>query len=124
MGRVGAQDEGGLEENLVHLAGARLVVRESVPLVALGVLVAETEAEELRGHEGQVRAGGPFVAPLDRELGPVVTEAGGPAAPGSGANGLDLAAQVPAPAVAGPALVRGVLHAVAVGILAEHVDPA
>ena len=59
MRRVGAQDERGLEQDLVHLAGARLVVRDPIPLIPLGVLVAEPEAEELRGHEGHVRTGRP-----------------------------------------------------------------
>src|SRR5689334_663260 len=122
MRRVGAQDEGGLEEDLVDLPGARLVVGEAVAVGSLGVLVAEPEAEELRGHEREVGPDGPLPPAHDRVLGPVVAEAGGPAGELPGAEGLHLAARVPAPAIASPGLVRRVLDAVAVGVLAEHVD--
>ena len=42
------EDEGGLEEQLVHDPGARAVVAEADAVRALGVLVGEAEAQELR----------------------------------------------------------------------------
>src|ERR1044071_1531418 len=77
--RMGAQDERGLEEDLVDLAGARVVVGEAVAVRPLGVLVAEAEAEELGGHEREVGTDRPLPPAHDRVLGPVVAEAGGPA---------------------------------------------
>src|SRR5882724_5639623 len=49
MRRVGAENEGGLEENLVHLPGARVVQVEGVASLrtAVGVLVGQAESEEL-----------------------------------------------------------------------------
>src|SRR5499425_2883044 len=115
--RMGAQDERGLEEDLVDLAGGRVVVAEAVPLVSLRVLVAQAEAEELGGHEGQVRAHRPLVAAQDRELGPVVAEPGRPAGELADPERLDLATRVPAPTVAEAGLVGRVRDPVAVDVL-------
>src|SRR5690349_5791770 len=120
--RMGAQDERGLEEDLVDLPGAPAVVGEAGTVGALGVLVAQAEAEELRRHEREVGADRPLAPAHQRILGPVVAQPGGPAGELPGAERLDLAAHVPAPAVAGAGLVGRVLDAVAVGVLAQDVD--
>src|SRR6185503_3962018 len=110
MRRMGAQDEGGLEEDLVHLPGARLVVAEAVAGGALGVLVAQAEAQELGRAERDERPHRPLAPAHDRVLGPVVAEAGAEAAQPAGLERLHLAARVPAPAVADASLVRRVRH--------------
>src|SRR5688572_13510396 len=77
--RVGAEDECGLEEQLVENAAAAGLRAHTVR--ALGVLVAEPEAQELRRHEGHVRLHGPLPARLHGILRRVVARAEGPAAP-------------------------------------------
>src|SRR5260370_7308089 len=99
MRRVGAHDERGLEEDLIHLPGAPAVVGEAVPVGPLGVLVAEAEAEELRRHEREVRSDRPLTPAHDRVLGPVIAEARGPAGELTGAHRLHPPAHLPAPPV-------------------------
>src|SRR5882672_2388147 len=92
-----AQDERRLEEDFVRRLGRRVVQVERGDRGSgtLGVLVGETEAQELRGPEGDVRLDRPFEAGLVRELGGVVTRAERPPS-----EGLQLALQVPAEGVA------------------------
>src|SRR4029453_17539566 len=76
-----AENEGGLEQDLIDDAGAPAVVAEAVALVPLGMLVAQAEAEEFRGHEGDIGLHRPLPPALIRELGPVVAESEQPAPP-------------------------------------------
>src|ERR1051326_7207204 len=55
MRRMGAENERGLEEDLVDVPRGRLVVRESRVLASLRELVAQTESQELRRKEADVR---------------------------------------------------------------------
>src|SRR4029453_15591290 len=101
MGGVGAEDERGLEGELVHRAGAAAVQVEGVDSLrgACRVLVGESEPEELRRPERDVGLDRLLETRGLQELRPVVPEAAGPAAPG-----LHLAAHVEAPAVLLPLL--------------------
>src|SRR5262249_12876603 len=67
---VRAQNEARLEEDLVHGSRRRIVLIERCDLcpIALGILVGETEAQELRGPEGDVRLDRPFEARLRGKL--------------------------------------------------------
>src|SRR5437879_4989162 len=66
-----AQDEAALQEQLFGRA------LDGAP--ALGVLVLQPEAQELRRLELHVRRQRPLPAALDGQLGPVAAQAGGPA---------------------------------------------
>src|SRR5881628_382287 len=110
MRRVGAENEGGLEEPLVHDPAASAVPGRVRLLRALGVLVAETEAQELRRIETHVGPDSPLIAWIGRILRRVVAHAECPPPPR-----LDLAPAVPAEAVAGLLLER-VEDAVAVEV--------
>src|SRR5262249_56292814 len=67
---VRAQDKGRLEEDLVDGLCRRIVLVERCDLcpIALGVLVGQPEAQELRGPEGDIRLDRPFEARLGRKL--------------------------------------------------------
>src|SRR2546422_11084979 len=90
---MGAQNERGLEEQLVHDPTAAAVAVEAgqVAMGTLGVLVAEAEAQEFRREEADVRADGPLVAGTVGILRRVVPYAERPASPG-----LQLPPAVPA----------------------------
>src|SRR5262245_47412930 len=109
---MGAENERGLQEKLVHRAGAAAIQVEEIAGLrgALRVLVGQAEAQELRGPERDVRLDRPFHAGVLRELRPVISHTAGHPAPR-----LHLAAEVPAPAVLVPPFDR-VGHAVAVGV--------
>src|SRR5207237_232867 len=62
MRRMRAEDERGLEEELVDVPRARLVRGEAVVLRSIRQLVAETKAQELGGIEADVRLDGPLPA--------------------------------------------------------------
>src|SRR5713101_9309491 len=122
MRRMGAEDERGLEENLVYLPGASSVVREprvATALRALGVLVAEAEPQELRRHEAQIGLHRPLLPGIDRVLCPVVPESGRPAAERADAERLHLSVRVPSAPLPGPFLLhRGF------GVRVRHQDLA
>src|SRR4029453_9459252 len=131
MGRMGTENERGLEEPLVHVLGASAVVLKAqiaAALRALSVLVADAEAQELRWHEAQIRLHRPLCPRIDRKLRPVVAEPEGPAAESAEAERLQLAVHVPAVPLAGPLLLDRVLGgrvgdqdlADAVEVLAAH----
>src|SRR6185503_4190667 len=96
IGRMRAENEARLEEDLVHDARAAAVVRPGDPVRPVGVLVGEAEAEELGRLERHVRLRRPFAARRGGVLRPVVPEAERPALPR-----LELRVGVPAPALAG-----------------------
>src|SRR5947199_9048664 len=102
MRRVGAEDERALEQHLVRDPRAAAVAGEVHRPVALGALVGEPEAQELRGPERDVRLDRPLAPGQQRELRPVVTHASPPAAPW-----LGFAARIPAAAVARESLWPG-----------------
>src|SRR5213594_4292891 len=102
MRRVGAEDERALEQHLVRDPRAAAVAGEVHRPVALGALVGEPEAQELRGPERDVRLDRPLAPGHQRELRPVVTHAARPAAPW-----LDFQARIPAEAVARASLRPG-----------------
>src|SRR5712692_1923184 len=115
MRRVGAQDEGGLQEKLVHPSGAPAVIREvevAAAVRALRVLVAQAEAQELGGIVREERTHGPFLTRVDRVLGPVVAEAQEPLRELAVGEGSHIRADVEALAVAMSRLVDpvGVCH--------------
>src|SRR5262245_33711990 len=100
MRRMGTEDEGRLEEHLVlDSRAAHSGVGAAARRVALRVLVADAEAEELRGREGEIGLRRPLMAGVDGVLRPVVAEARGEAAPPAEAERLQLAEEVPAHAV-------------------------
>src|SRR5215467_12797230 len=99
VGGVSAQDERGLEQDLVDPAGAAAVVGEvqvAAAVRALRVLVAETEAQELRRIVREERLDGPLLARVDRVLRPVVAEARQPLRELAVAEGTDVRADVEA----------------------------
>src|SRR5262249_48950630 len=93
--RVGAQDERGLKEPLVHEPAAAAIVVEQIASGAVGVLVGEPESQELGGIKAQVWFHGPLVAGIRGVLRGVIAHAERPAPPR-----LKLAPAVPAKAVA------------------------
>src|SRR5262245_64315149 len=111
---MGAQDERGLEQDLVHGAGAPAVEVELIAGLAgpLGVLVAQAEAEKLGRPEGDVGSEGPLPSGLHGELRVVVASAERPTAPR-----LDLTVEVPAePVERAPIRHRGIGDTVAVRV--------
>src|SRR5262249_47283626 len=97
MGGMSAQDERRLEEDLVLDPRAPDAgERTATGGVALCVLVAEPEAEELGGPERQIRLDGPLMPGRRRVLRGVVLEAGREPAEPAGAERLDLAEEIPA----------------------------
>src|SRR5438128_1963738 len=108
-----AEDERRLEEQLVDVARARLVRREAEVLRSLRELVAETEAQELRRVEAQIRLEGPLAA-ANRQLGVVVPHAARPAS-----ERLELGERVPPEARVRPMVAereRGVWNAVTIRV--------
>src|SRR2546422_4636376 len=95
--RMGAEDERALEEDLVHPPGARVVQVEGVASLraAVGVLVRQPEAQELRRPEREIRLDRPLLTGIHRVLRPVVADAAGPTA-----EGLHLEPGVPAEVIA------------------------
>src|SRR6266542_1032383 len=91
--RMGAEDERALQEDLVHPSRTQPRLRRQ-RMGALGVLVADAELEELRGHERQIRLHGPLPSGIERILRPVVAHASGPAP-----ERLHLGVGVPAEAI-------------------------
>src|SRR4029453_1462121 len=78
MRRVGAHDEGGLEEVFAHLLGAAAIVLEIEIAAALAsgrLLVPEAEAQELRGIVREERLHRPLRARRGRILCPIVAKA-------------------------------------------------
>src|SRR5919108_1464966 len=114
MGGMGAQDERGLEEQLVDDATAAAVGIEAVAVRALGVLVGRAEPQELRREEAHVRLDGPLAARHRRILRVVVAGAERPLPPR-----LHLGPAVPAEAVLRLLLERIALVA---GHLADRID--
>src|SRR5581483_3307530 len=117
-----AQDERGLEEQLVHKSRAAPVACGIEPLLPVGVLVGQTEAQKLGRKEADVRLDGPLPAGRVRILRRVVPRAERPPAPR-----LQLGPSVPPEAIA-PALLVEVGRAIAVDIDAalhatDRVDP-
>src|SRR5437899_8836923 len=107
---MGAEDDRGLEKELVHGPRAAAVEIEAVTMSAVRALVRRPEAEELGRPETDVGLERPLGTWILRVLRPVDPQTAGPAPPR-----LDLAAHVPAPAV--PVfLIEGIGHAVAVGV--------
>src|SRR3989442_14260127 len=102
MRRVGAEDERALEQHLVRDPRAAAVAGEVHRPVALGALVGEPEAQELRGRERDVRLDRPLAPGHQCELRPVVSHPARPTAPW-----LDFLALLPSKAVAGSALPPG-----------------
>src|SRR3989441_3783968 len=94
MRGVGAENERALEEHFVHLLRAPAVRVGALAVGPIGVLVREAEAEELRRPERDVGLDGSLLPWVRGELRPVVPHARSPAA-----EGLHLAADVPAEAV-------------------------
>src|SRR5919108_2419558 len=97
MRRMGAEDERGLEQELVHdaPAAAGAIEIEQITMRALGVLVREPEPQKLRRVEGHVGLDSPLMARIRRVLRRVVPRPERPPPPG-----LDLGPTVPAEAVA------------------------
>src|SRR5258706_10030484 len=97
MRRVGAEDERCLKEDLVQLPGAGVIQVERIASLgtAVGVLVRDREAEELRRPEREVGLYRPSPSGILGVLRPVVANPAGPAA-----EGLDLEAGVPAEVIA------------------------
>src|SRR5262249_4060968 len=93
--RVRAQDERGLEEQLVHDSRRSVIGGEQARTIALGVLVTEAEAQKLRGEEAHVGADRPLESGTVGELRGVVARTERPPA-----KGLQLAVQIPAKGVA------------------------
>src|SRR5207249_8719854 len=89
---MGAEDERGLEKELVHGPRAAAVEIEAVTMSAVRALVRRPEAEELGRPETDVGLDRPLGARVLRVLRPVEPKSAGPATPG-----LHFAAQVPAP---------------------------
>src|SRR5262249_18868206 len=97
MGGMSAHDERRLEEDLVldpSAPDARQ--RTATGRVALRVLVAEAETEELGGPERQIRLDGPLMPRRRRVLRVVVLETGRETAQPAGAEWLDLTEEIPA----------------------------
>src|SRR5437773_4074182 len=92
MRRMGAENERGLEEDLVHLSRARLVRREPLVLASVRQLVPEPEAQELGRIEADVRLDRLLASP--EELLHVIV----PGAEGPAAKWLQLGVQVVAEA--------------------------
>src|SRR5258706_5186869 len=93
MRRVGAEDERCLKEDLVQLPGAGVIQVERIASLgtAVGVLVREPEAEELRRPEREVWLYRPFPTGILGVLRPVVANPAGPSA-----SAHDLETRVPA----------------------------
>src|SRR5262249_13628967 len=104
---VRAQDKGRLEEDLVDGLCRRIVLVERCDLcpIALGVLVGQPEAQELRGPEGDIRLDRPFEARLGRKLRRIVARSERPPPPR-----LQFTVEVPAEGVARTLLPHVVLH--------------
>src|SRR5438876_4857387 len=79
MRRMGAENERGLEEDLVDSARARLVRREPLVLAPVRQLVPEPEAQELGRIEADVRLDGLLASP-EELLHVIVPGSEGPAA--------------------------------------------
>src|SRR5207247_3231573 len=79
MRRMGAENERGLEEDLVDFARARFVRRESVVLASVRQLVPEPEAQEFGRKEADVRLDRLLASP-EELFHVVVTRAESPAA--------------------------------------------
>src|SRR5258706_5485127 len=118
IGRMRAENEARLEEDLVHHARAPAVVRPGDPVRPVGVLVGEAEAQEFGRLEGHVGLHRPFTARRGRVLRPVVPEAERPALPG-----LELRIRVPSPALPGPRPAH-VVDPVAIGVAPDVDLPA
>src|SRR5438477_1004936 len=110
--RMGAENERGLEEQLVHesRAAAIAVEVEQIALRAIGVLVADPEAQELGGIEAHVWLHGPLIARVRRVLRRVIPRTERPPTPW-----LKLGPPVPPEALSG-LLLEQVEAAVAVEV--------